>query len=124
MNTNDRGQNLAEARHFKAAETARRTEGRTIPYHGGYPDPRCACAGTGYVTDGAAVIPCPEHVLADPVLLPALPDPRGAADVEWESVAGRALADLQATTNELKRLRLHVPTDALREYDRRHHGGA
>jgi hypothetical protein len=121
MNTNDRGQNLAEARHFRASQAATRR-----PSHGGHPDPRCACAGTGYVVDAGEVIPCPEHVLArcQAMLLPAVPDPRGPVAVEWESVAGRALADLQAAANELKRLRSEMPADALREYDRRHHPDA
>jgi hypothetical protein len=120
MNTNDRGQNLAEARHFKGAQASLRK-----PAHGGHPDPRCACAGTGWVADGNAIFVCPDH--ADPrgpVSLPRMSDPRGLPDVDWEGVAGRALASLQTAANELKRLRREMPADALREYDRRYHPGA
>ena len=115
MNADDQGRNLAEA--------VTGPDGRRYPLHrpvhGGYPDPRCACAGTGYVVgEGGAVVPCPEHLLA-------ARDPRGEAPrVDWEALAGRALAELQIATNELKRLRLHMPVDALIEYDRRYHGDA
>lgn len=115
MNTDDRGMNLAEKVRRKRQWSTHRAIRESGPgFTSTTYDPPLPMVGEGdSITvhdDGRS-----EYVEVEVTRVP-LPD------VDWEALAGQSLANLQRLKHELERFRREMPADAVREYDRRHHG--